>query len=717
MVLAALAVGCFLAAAGLGVWLLWPVVGKITAYRTAAGPPHPTSAARSAITVGDARRLAANRHGWLRVLDVTALIDVCNLAGALQQIQRESKLSTAAWERDIAPAIQQYLRFVQLLPASEAHHHAHLGGLAAHTIEVVHAAVCLRNGYLLPRGGPAEQIDAQRDHWTYAVIFAALLHDIGKPITDLRVSLADRPDGSARPWLPMSGDMLTAGAVEYEVRFAPAAERNYGAHRRLPQVLAPRIVPATALAFLAREPVVMLELDAAWSGDDATSALTAIVRGADQRSAASNLQQGPRNQFGSATAVPLVERLMDAMRRMLRQGGLPLNRDGAAGWIAEGAAWFVAKRLADAVREEISRTEPDNADSVPGPSKNDRLFDTWQDYGLLERNPDTGQAVWYVEIRGNGYAHEFAMLKFPLANLFDRPDDYPPVFDGVIVVKAPREVREQSNSDAPKAADSTDPSRNRGKESGQRSSRPRKELDVPPPKPAHAASAPPEFNEPRPATPRQSPPTAAPAGAGVEDDYLSDDDSAAADADAVTPASAPRPALLPSNRPVTPYAHVPASPPRGARGEASDAPGPSDAALQFMAWLQQGIADGSIPYNEAGAPVHFVPEGMALVSPRTFRDFATLYGDDGNGAVHASSANDKLGAGIQRQVIKARWHVVGAGNSNVHHYMVLGRGGKPVGKLAAVVIKHPERWVNPVPLPNPNIVTFAEKVARPAQEG
>lgn len=715
--LAALAVGCFFAAAGLSAWLLWPTIGKMAAYRTAAGSRRSTPAARSAITVADARRLAANRHGWLKVLDVAALIDVCNLGGALQQIQRESKLSNAAWERDIAPAIQQYLRFVQLLPASEAHHHAHLGGLAAHTIEVVYAAVCLRNGYLLPRGGPAEQIDAQRDHWTYVVIFAALLHDIGKPITDLRVSLADRPDGPARPWLPMSGDMLTAGAVEYEVRFAPAAERNYGAHRRLPQVLAPRIVPATALAFLAREPAVMRELDAVLSGDDASSVLTEIVRGADQRSAASNLQQGPRNQFGSATAVPLVERLMEAMRRMLRQGGLPLNRDGAAGWVAEGAAWFVAKRLADAVREEIAHTGPDHADGVPGPSKNDRLFDTWQDYGLLERNPDTGQAVWYVEIRGNGYAHEFAMLKFPLAKLFDRPEDYPPAFDGVIVVKAPRDAREKCNSDEARAAALKDRSCNSDKAAGQRSSRPRKELDVPPPKPAHAASAPPEFNELRPATPRQSLPNAAPADAGVEEDYLSEDDSAPAVADAATPASALRPAVLPSGRPVTPYAHVPASRHQGARSKVSDAPEPSDAALQFMAWLQQGIADGSIPYNEAGAAVHFVPEGMALVSPRTFRDFATLYGDDGNGAVHASCANHKLGTGIQRQVIKARWHVVGAGNSNVHHYTVLGRGGKPVGKLAAVVIKHPERWVNPVPLPNPNIVTFSEKVVRPPQEG
>uniref|UniRef100_A0ABX1N313 Putative conjugal transfer nickase/helicase TraI C-terminal domain-containing protein n=2 Tax=Aromatoleum buckelii TaxID=200254 RepID=A0ABX1N313_9RHOO len=145
-----------------------------------------------------------------------------------------------------------------------------------------------------------------------------------------------------------------------------------------------------------------------------------------------------------------------------------------------------------------------------------------------------------------------------------------------------------------------------------------------------------------------------------------------------------------------------------ADGGKSDHEAPGEAACRFMAWLQQGIADGSIPYNEAGAPVHFVPEGMALVSPRTFREFAALYGDDGNGLDPGTSPSDKQGIGIQRQVIKAHWHLVGPGNSNVHHFGVIGRGGKRVGKLAAVVIQHPERWFNPVPPSNPSVVPFVD---------
>lgn len=697
--MAALAAGFFLVAAVLAVWLIWSSRHDVTRPR-AAGP---------AASAGDARAVAASRPGWLHVLDASTLIQVCNLAGALQQIQRESKLSQAVWERDFAPAIGQTLRFVQLLPASEAHHHAHVGGLAAHTVEVVHAAITIRNGYLLPRGGAAEVVDRQRDHWTYAVIFAALLHDIGKPMTDLRVALAERADGPLRPWLPMAGDMVDAGAAEYEVRFAPKAERDYGAHRRLPLVLAPRIVPATALAFLAREPSVMLELQAVWSGDDATSVLTEIVRQADRRSAASNLQQGPRGQFGAATTVPLIEQLMAAMRRLLRQGGLPLNRDGAAGWVVDGAIWFVAKRLADAVREEIARGEPNGGESLPGASKNDRLFDTWQDYGVLERNPDTGQAVWYVEVRGAGYAHELAMLRFPLDKLFDSTDAYPAAFEGTLIVKPSRNARDRREAGEGTEAGQGEDLAHDNEEARQRPGKKSQGLDIPAPRPAHAASRPAETADTQAPQRRPAAPDLDPTEDEGADSFLSDDDSVAAQ-DGPKPKSI-RPISSPMIRPVTPFVREPTRSARTGRLSESDkqSPAPSDAALRFMTWLQQGLGDGSIPYNEAGAPVHFVPDGMALVSPRTFRDFAALYGDDGTGPPHPPSG-DKLGTGIQRQVIKAKWHIVGSGNANVLHYTVLGRGGKPAGKLAAVVVKHPERWINPVPPVNPNVVPFAEKL-------
>ena len=119
---------------------------------------------------------------------------------------------------------------------------------------------------------------------------------------------------------------------------------------------------------------------------------------------------------------------------------------------------------------------------------------------------------------------------------------------------------------------------------------------------------------------------------------------------------------------------------------------PTNLAVAFMEWVQQGLADGTLPYNEAGAPVHFIPQGMALVSPRIFRDFA--------------EATQESADAVQQQVIGAGWHVKAPGNSNILHFAVVKRDGSRSGKLSAVVIGQPQRWVNPLPPANACIKPF-----------
>lgn len=136
---------------------------------------------------------------------------------------------------------------------------------------------------------------------------------------------------------------------------------------------------------------------------------------------------------------------------------------------------------------------------------------------------------------------------------------------------------------------------------------------------------------------------------------------------------------------------------------------PTALAVAFMEWIQRGLADGTLPYNEAGAPVHFIPEGMALVSPRIFRDFALTAGENADA--------------VQQQVIGAGWHVKASGNSNILHFAVIKRDGSRSGKLSAVVIGQPQRWVNPLPPANACIKPFelnvdpAAIVRTPARAG
>lgn len=171
---------------------------------------------------------------------------------------------------------------------------------------------------------------------------------------------------------------------------------------------------------------------------------------------------------------------------------------------------------------------------------------------------------------------------------------------------------------------------------------------------------------------------------------------------------APKPQLLP---PVSPALPVPS------RSGSKDANAPPEAALRFMSWLQAGLADGTLTFNQAGAMVHFVREGMLLVSPRIFQRFAKAFGEDGRGAVSSASPEKKdLGIGIQRQWLKAGWHIRGEKGINILPYQVL-RGEKPAARISGVVIADPQRFVSPVPPANPHVVKVADSVEGVREHG
>ena len=137
--------------------------------------------------------------------------------------------------------------------------------------------------------------------------------------------------------------------------------------------------------------------------------------------------------------------------------------------------------------------------------------------------------------------------------------------------------------------------------------------------------------------------------------------------------------------------------------------GQPDGAGRFMAWLRQGLADGTLPVNVAGAPVHFVPEGMLLVSPRIFREFATRFGEDGSGTDPALAAGDPdVGKSIQRQFLRAGWHLPARKGVNMLSYQVM-RGERAVSQLSGVVIPNPERFIDPVPAVNPVLLRLTAK--------
>ncbi|MFM0239698.1 MobH family relaxase [Paraburkholderia phytofirmans] len=658
------------------------------------------------------RRAPSAQH--LPVLGYLDLLDRTGMQGTAGRIGSSVGLSTENEQRDIEPLIRRLTEFVQLLPASESHHHAQPGGLLIHLLEVARYALHFREGYRLPLGaGPEDQM-RHGARCSYAVLVGALLHDIGKPLADLKVDLVSGAD--VRRWVPLAGSMNEQGGEWYRVDFPEPAQRDYGAHARLSIVLLQRLVPSASLGWLAQYPPVLDEL-AAYLSDDATAkagTLAKIVGEADRRSVAQNLLTGPRTRFVTARSVPLIERLMEGLRRLLAEGEMPLNRAGATGYCDGESLWCVAKTLAEAVRSYLARHEQQQPGAAGIPSDNNRLFDTWQEYGALVPTPEGG-VIWTVEITVGTWKQNFTVLRFPLERLYADPGRYP----RALAVGAVRVLEAGKDKEAGSGE---------GDSSGAGAA-------------ADVQSAPRETEGPGPAVVADaSPPSAdayteelgavvpmllvipdlhgaagdgpalalatdvsGPASHDDAADFLPDTDSASAlQAEAshereVPKADGPVPDEVTS--PVRPKqkAKVPAKSVASCEGGRQPRPN----AERFLAWVQEGVATGALPYNESMARVHFVPEGMLLVTPAVFRDFAQAHPE----AIEQTPTDDgrtpEAWKQVQRDFQKSGYPVAadsgGAGRSYLIHYNIKGAGGR---QLSVMLVPEPARFFNPVPPPN-----------------
>ncbi|MDO9735078.1 TraI domain-containing protein, partial [Glaesserella parasuis] len=138
--------------------------------------------------------------GWYEPLSANKLLSSPLRQQYLKTIWQNVSMEPQMFNVLYKTPIEKYAEIVQLLPASESHHHSHIGGMLDHGLEVISIATKLRQSYILPQNSAPEEQAKQRDVWTAVVIYAALLHDIGKIAVDIEIILQN----GAR-WFPWQG--------------------------------------------------------------------------------------------------------------------------------------------------------------------------------------------------------------------------------------------------------------------------------------------------------------------------------------------------------------------------------------------------------------------------------------------------------------------------------------------------------------------------------
>jgi hypothetical protein len=117
---------------------------------------------------------------------------------------------------------------------------------------------------------------------------------------------------------------------------------------------------------------------------------------------------------------------------------------------------------------------------------------------------------------------------------------------------------------------------------------------------------------------------------------------------------------------------------------------PDDLGEAFLSWLVVGIASKKLDYNNPGTRIHVVPEGVLLVSPGLFQDFAK-----------EPDASDGSWDKVQKRFLKLGLHERTANGMNVHRYIVTGQNrSTAINGILVRDVGRIFRTTNPQPNPH-----------------
>lgn len=362
-----------------------------------------------------------DNEGWITPFPASELLDTELRQKYLNLLWQQVSMTQDMFNELYKKPIERYAEMVQLLPASESHHHSHLGGMLDHGLEVLSFSAKLRQSYVLPQNAAPEEQSKQRDAWTAAVIYAALVHDIGKVIVDIEIQLKD---GSRWfPWL---------GVPTQPYKFKYIKGRDYDLHPVMGSFLANYLIPKEAFAWLAEYPEAFSSLMYAMADHkDKSGLLSEIVQKADQNSVTLALG-GDVSKLTQKPITSFAKQLVMALRHLL-QHKFKINtpKGPSDGWLTEDALWLMSKPTADQIRAYLLEQ------GISAPSDNPKLFSEMQSLGIIESTND-GTAIWHCRIKADsGWCppKAFSLLRIKPEVAWENLNDRPGIFLGRVDIE------------------------------------------------------------------------------------------------------------------------------------------------------------------------------------------------------------------------------------------------------------------------------------------
>lgn len=582
--------------------------------------------------------------GFHAVQGGTALLATPRRQKMLKMVLDNTSLTQAVFDEYIRKPIERYAALVQLLPASESHHHSYPGGMLDHALESVCYGLKLRQSHLLPPGAKPEDQSSAGELWSAAVIYGALMHDVAKAMVDLEIHLSD-----GRTWSLWQGNIPAPYRVRYRVG------RDYHLHGVVNPALCGRVLGPKVMDWLMTQPKLFSLFMYTIAGHtERGGILGELISQADRASVAKAMGGNPVQAL-AAPVESLQRKLADGLRYLVREK-LKRNKPGAPVWLTEEALWLVTPAV---VHELKAHLYDQGIKSLP--AELNRLYGEMHAHGLIEEVSE-GKHVWACDVQDGDWKKTLSMLKVPPALIWSM-EDRPAVFTGKVVVKGAGEESFGTDTAAAQA-----PSRPVERD-------PAPHADPQPPGTGQGAQSPSpaaiSLHAEKPGTALDDDlmdifPALGEEGGGKNEEKT--DIKINVNEGASTPAENNERAVSISS-------------PASQKSNDGD-----DLGVMFWHWLKQGINDHSIIINDTKAPVHTVGGTYFLVSPSIFKRFcSTQLRDEGQWKL-VQKRFQKLGLHVRVQ------------DQNIHRVSV--EGPNKTNQLMGYLLQEPTEISKKIPPDN-----------------
>lgn len=298
----------------------------------------------------------------------------------LDQIKDQLGYDTDTWESLILPILHRYVEIVHLLPASETHHHRGAGGLFRHGLETAFWAARSAESKIFTRATTPKTRRDEGRRWVLAAFVAGLLHDIGKPISDL--SVTDKAgELEWNPHVPIVEWLNRHKLTHYYLHWNP--ERQHKRHETFSMLFLTHVVKDKAREYFLAHRELMDELLNVLIGNGEDSEFGRLIIWADRESTARDLKQQRISPDEYSYGVPVEKYIVESLRVII--GREEEYRPNTAPWHVIRAKQGLYLHWSKLIRSAISELKKDGVSGIP--TNPDTLAKMLIERGYAEAHP------------------------------------------------------------------------------------------------------------------------------------------------------------------------------------------------------------------------------------------------------------------------------------------------------------------------------------------